>query len=412
VVTKARDLRTGRSIWEGRRTLRVPHGPLARDIETDVLVIGAGITGAMVADALAASGLNVAIVDKRGLARGSTTASSALVLYEIDTPLIRLAGKIGRRDAARAWRRSRLAVDALAARLGELCVPGIVRRDALYLAGDALDQDDLAREHDARRAAGLASQFLDRKVLRRRFRIARQAALLAYGNLTLDPRLTTLALLQAAAAHKTTIFAPVEIVDLDARKSGVTATAANGRRIRCKQLVFASGYELPDHVPRRGHKIISTWVITTVAQPRRLWPEQCMIWEASDPYLYVRTTPDGRVICGGEDEEFSDERKRDALLPRKTKALRRKLGRLLPGLDTTVEFAWTGTFGQSATGLPKIGPVPRLPNCWAALGYGGNGITYARIAADIIAGALTGRPDIDADLYDFSSRASRSARNR
>jgi glycine/D-amino acid oxidase-like deaminating enzyme len=401
VVTRPKDLSTGRSIWEGRRAARVAHQPLAREVETDVLVIGAGITGATVADALAASGLKVAVVDKRGLGRGSTTASSALVLYEIDTPLIMLADKIGKRDATRAWRRSRLAVDAIAARLRELRIPGIMRRDTLYLAGDALDKDGLAREHDARRAAGLAGEFLDRKALRQRFRIARPAALLAPDNLAIDPRRTTLALLRAAAARKTTIFAPVEIVDLDAKKSGVTATADNGRRIRCKHLVFATGYELPDGVPRRGHKIVSTWAIATVAQPRRLWPEQCMIWEASEPYLYIRTTPEGRVICGGEDEEFSDERKRDALLPRKTRTLQRKLGQLIPGLDTTIDYAWTGTFGQSATGLPRIGQVPRLPNCWVALGYGGNGITYARIAADIIAGALTGRPDNDADLYDF-----------
>ena len=132
-----------------------------------------------------------------------------------------------------------------------------------------------------------------------------------------------------------------------------------------------------------------------------MWPEQCIIWEASDPYLYLRTTPDGRVICGGEDEEFSDEEKRDALLARKTKMLTRKLHHLFPKLDTTVEFAWTGTFGETATGLPTIGAVPDMPNCWVALGYGGNGITYARIAADVICGALTGRPDVDADLYDF-----------
>jgi glycine/D-amino acid oxidase-like deaminating enzyme len=404
VVTEARDLRTGRSLWQSRRAPRVAHRRLTRDVETDVLVIGAGITGSMVADALSASGLDVVIIDKRGLAKGSTAASSALVLYEIDTPLVQLAGKIGKRNAARAWRRSRLAVDALAARLDELHVPGVMRRDALYLAGNVLDQAGLAREHDVRRAAGLASEFLDRAALRRRFGIARQAALLAYDNVALDPRRTTLALLQAAA-RRTKIFAPVEIADLDARRSAVTATAANGRRIHCRHLVFATGYELPDHVPRRGHKIISTWVIATVAQPRRLWPEQCMLWEASEPYLYIRTTPEGRVICGGDDEEFSDEAKRDALLRRKTRTLQRKLGRLFPRLDTTVEFAWTGSFSHSTTGLPKIGPVPGLPHCWAALGYGGNGITYARIAADIISGALTGRRDVDADLYDFSPRA-------
>jgi glycine/D-amino acid oxidase-like deaminating enzyme len=126
-----------------------------------------------------------------------------------------------------------------------------------------------------------------------------------------------------------------------------------------------------------------------------------MIWEASDPYLYLRTTPRGQVICGGEDEDFSDERERDALLKSKTATLRRKLSHLLPALDCTVEFSWTGSFGQSRTGLPTIGQVPSLPRCWVALGYGGNGITYAQIAADVIAGALAGHPDTDADLYDF-----------
>lgn len=127
-------------------------------------------------------------------------------------------------------------------------------------------------------------------------------------------------------------------------------------------------------------------------------------------YLYIRATPEGRVICGGEDETFSDEDSRDALLPSKTKTLERKLAKLLPRLETRAEFAWTGSFGQSATGLPTIGQVPGLPNCWIALGYGGNGITYSRIAADIIAGALSGRPDIDADLYAFSGKRSSGAR--
>ena len=131
----------------------------------------------------------------------------------------------------------------------------------------------------------------------------------------------------------------------------------------------------------------STWAIATVPQKRdALWPGECCIWEAADPYLYMRTTPDGRVICGGEDEEFSDDKRRDALIERKTAMLRRKLHRLFPKLDTTVEFAWTGAFGETTTGLPIIGAVPDMPRCLIALGYGGNGTTYAAIAADVIAG--------------------------
>ena len=157
--------------------------------------------------------------------------------------------------------------------------------------------------------------------------------------------------------------------------------------------MFATGYEVPHGVPRRQHKIPSTWVIATVPQQRhRLWPGQCIIWEASDRYLYVRTTSDGRVICGGEDEDIAEAAAREKLLPRKIETLRRKLARLLPKLDTTIDYAWTGAFGETTTALPIIGPVPGMPHCWIALGYGGNGITYASIAADVIVGALTGCP--------------------
>lgn len=75
-----------------------------------------------------------------------------------------------------------------------------------------------------------------------------------------------------------------------------------------------------------------------------------MIWEASDPYLYVRTTSDGRVICGGEDEEFTDEDKRNALTPKKTMSLKNKLGKIFLQLDTTAEFAWSGSFGATGYG--------------------------------------------------------------
>jgi glycine/D-amino acid oxidase-like deaminating enzyme len=129
-----------------------------------------------------------------------------------------------------------------------------------------------------------------------------------------------------------------------------------------------------------------------------------MIWQSADPYLYLRTTTDGRVICGGEDEEFVDEDERDALTARKTKTLQRKLKQLMPAIDTRVDFAWTGSFGQTDTGLPTIGHIPRTPHCWAALGYGGNGTTYSRIAAEIIAGAINGRPSLDADLYRFKNK--------
>jgi glycine/D-amino acid oxidase-like deaminating enzyme len=401
VVTKPKDLKSGRSVWEPKRAPDVPHGILRHDLATDVLVVGAGITGATVADALSAHGFKVVVVDRRGPATGSSTASTALVQYEIDKPLFKLRRSIGEHDAVRAWRRSRLAVDALAVRLRDLDIPGVLTCDTLYLAGNMLDVKGLHRELDARLAAGFTSRFVDRRELQAAFGIHAAGAILSHGNMALDARRTTIELLRASCRSGTKIFAPVDIVDARPAKSGIVARTSRDNEIRAQHLVLATGYEFPKRVPQHGHETISTWAIATVRQPLKLLLKQTTIWEASDPYIYVRCTPDGRVVCGGEDESFSSAETRDALIGQKAKRLQHKLGKLLPDIDTRIDFAWTGSFGASDTGLPTIGPIPRMKNCWAALGYGGNGTTYARLAADIITGALTGRPDSDADLYEF-----------
>lgn len=403
MLTKTRDLRTGRSVWQGKRPPRFPRQEIAGDTQADVVVIGAGISGAMQADALSAAGFDVLVVDRRGPVRGSTPASTALLQYEIDQPLTKLTRQVGEADAIRAWRRSRLAVDGLAAHIRELSIAPVIRRDSLYLAGDVLDADALAREHEARNRAGLETALLDAAALKERFGIKRPAALLGYDNLEADPVVLAAGFLRAALAKGARLAWPVEIVDLDTRARSVGLRTKDGHHIRCRHLVFATGYELPFGKLPKGHRVLSTWALATEPQKRQLWPECCFIWEASDPYLYLRSTHDGRVICGGEDEDFVDEDKRDALIEKKTTAIQRKLGQLLPQLSTEVDYAWTGTFGASDTGLPTIGPMPDLRNCWTVMGFGGNGITYSRIGAEIIRSGLLGKADPDAELYAFRS---------
>ena len=405
MTTQRRNLRTGTPLWLNRPMPRVPHMPLHKDMETDVLVVGAGISGALVAEALSLEH-RVVIIDRRGPVRGSTPASTALVEYEIDTPLIHLARKIGKDDAIRAWRRASLAVGALRARTGALGINcDVERRDCLYLAGTTLDADGIRLEAESRRAAGIETLFLSGKALKDRFGIKRSAALLAYDDFTVDPRRLTGGYLRAACARGAQVFAPADATTVEAGRRSIAVKTADGPVITARNVVYCTGYELPDFIPAKGHRVASTYAFATGRQLRRLWPERCLIWEASDPYLYIRDTPDGRVLCGGEDADFADAKTRDALIPSKMRALGAKLAKLLPGLDTRPEFTWAGAFGASDTGLPSIGPIPGMKNCWAVLGFGGNGITYSRIAADVISAALAGRHDPDADLYTFPGAA-------
>ena len=46
-----------------------------------------------------------------------------------------------------------------------------------------------------------------------------------------------------------------------------------------------------------------------------------MVWNTEDPYIYLRTTDDGRILIGGEDEEFRNPEKRDSLITNKEQKL-------------------------------------------------------------------------------------------
>lgn len=399
--TMPRDLRTGRTAWQASRMPAVPtHRPASGRF--DVVVIGAGISGALVAEALTDAGLGVLVVDRRGVAKGSTAASTALLQHELDTPLVRLGSKIGVEKASRAWQRSRLAVAALTERTQSLGIDaGLERRSSLYLQGDTLDADQLEAEAAERRRIGLNARFLSRSAVSRAYGIKGRAAIVSTGNSIADPRKLTAGYLRVAVSRGARIFTPVTVSDVQADASGVRVSTEQGHTFDADHVVYATGYELPTVVPAKGHQLISTWAIATRPQPRALWPEECLIWEAADPYLYMRTTGDGRVICGGEDERFADSDKRDALTPDKADRLSKKLSRLFPKIDPTPQFAWAGTFGASSNGMPTIGPVPRMPNCYAVLGYGGNGITFSMLAAQLIRSAITGKRDVDASLFAF-----------
>jgi glycine/D-amino acid oxidase-like deaminating enzyme len=401
-ATQRLDLHDGVSPWQRARIVLPARKTLTRDRDCDVLVVGAGISGAMVAESLSSIGLHVISCDRRAPADGATAASTAMILHEIDTPLVRLARSLKREDAERIWRRSFLAVRALRDRMGTLDIDAdFAERRSLYLQGDVLDARGLRQEAAARERAGFEVNYLPAAQVQREYGVRGRAALRSSGAMVVDPRALTAGFLRAAAARGAELLSPEDIAKVEVRRAGVRATARSGHSILARHLVFATGYELPRCVPARGHRIVSTWAIGTRRQPRALWPGPDLVWEASSPYLYIRTTADGRVLCGGGDEDIADPHARDALRAAKTAWLQQRLRELLPRIDTRIQYAWAGSFGTATLGLPTIGEIPGMPHCHAVLGYGGNGITFSMVAAQMLRNRLAGAGDAEMDLLGF-----------
>ncbi|HXC55676.1 MAG TPA: FAD-dependent oxidoreductase [Rhizomicrobium sp.] len=401
-LTPEKILRAGNSVWQGSSGRSVSWRPLRESIAVDVVIVGAGISGAFMAHALAPRYARVVVVDRRAPMRGATTASTAMLQFEIDQPLTRLAGKIGAAKAARAWRRSFRATQDLVhlvQREGIRC--GLEPRQALYLAGSDMGARGLARESKARNRAGIPGVFLDTHALQDRFGIARPGAILSPKSASANPVQLAAGLLRRAVAQGARIYAPVDIADLVATRHGVILDTG-AHFIEARHVVFCTGYEVLKGLPAKGARITSSWAIASRPRARYpAWLDRTLVWEAATPYLYLRTTPDGRLVAGGEDEDIDLPSYRARAIAGKSDRLVAKLEALIPGLAFAPAYRWTGAFGESSDGLPTIDAVPGMPGCFAVMGFGGNGTVYSMLAAQIVPGLLRGRAGRDAALYRF-----------
>lgn len=387
------DLTTGRAPW-GYRQVPPDRQALTESIKTDVAIIGGGITGSLMAEHLSRLGRRVVIIDREQPGFGSTRASTAMLQWETDSSLTELTNLYGFETAANVYRRSHTAVAGLmelvaAHRISCAFQP----RPTLYIAAGDVGEKELREELALRHRAELPGELLSYTSLRREFGFDREAAILSPGSAEADPLMLSWALLQIARGFG------AQIIDADAVKfhdegGRVLVETSGPHVIDAAHVVLATGYVMPHFVMPACHRISSSFAISTLPQqPDHLWPQRALVWEASEPYLYMRTTADNRIVIGGEDEEIADPQVRDAMLADKVLRLREKLSQIWPEANAEISHAWCGAFGETSDGLPLIGPVSGASNIYAAYGYGGNGITFSYLASRMIAAMISGEKE-------------------
>lgn len=371
------------------------------DGKVEIVVVGAGVVGTMLADRLARDGREVLLLDRRPPAHGATAASTALVMWAVDVPLMHLARDIGEAEAARRWRRVHTAMRNLAEHIDATGIDCTrIDRPELYLAGTLLDEAGLRVEGGMRRAHGLPSTLLDAEAVAERFGIAPRAALLSDGCYEVDPVRLTLGLARRAREKGARVHFPCDIVAIETREDSIALRLGDGGTVAAEQAILAPGYERARLFLPPAFTVGSSYAIATAPGTAPLWRGDAMIWEAASPYLYTRATADGRVIAGGEDEDFADAQARDMLIGAKSGTIAAKLAAMIGAPDIAVDHAWSAAFGSSPDGLPAIGCAANHDRLWLASAFGGNGVSFAALAAEIIASALAGTADPDAACFD------------
>ena len=357
---------------------KLPEFPsISSDLEVDVVIIGAGLTGITAAWLLKREGAKVALLDRQRCAAADTGHTTAHLTYVTDERLRTLVKNFGKDGAKAFWEAGAAAIDQIyeimkctGAEAEFKWVPGFLhgRLDN----SDKKDRESLEEDAQLARELGFDAEFVDEVpfVKRPGVRFANQAKFHPYKYLA--------PMLRAIPGDGSYVLENTDATEVEETPLTVRA---NKFKIRCSYLMIAT------HTPLLGKTALlkgtifqsklalyTSYVVGAKLPPNSL-PDS-LFWDTDDPYYYLRTDrhrDHDYVIFGGDDCKTGQERDANAVFA----GLTAKLKTILPG--TEVQNRWLGQVVQTNDGLPFIGENEGKQ--FIATGFCGNGFTLGTLAA-------------------------------
>lgn len=390
--------------WLMKNGIVAQYASLDKNLSVDVAIMGAGISAALTAWHLRNSGLSIAVFDRRHVAMGSTAASTAFLQYEIDTPLTELRNYVGQANAVKSYELCRKAIYGIEHLCNTLkpafdfhLVP------SLQYASFNTHVDKLKEEYGLRKKYGFKIDWLEKADIKEKFGFEASAAVFSEDGGEVDAYLLTHALFAdfCKEGHQVYNNSPVKHIVHNHR--GVTLHMNDDLQVKAKKLVIACGYESLRYVPKKIADIHSTYAMVSEPLPAKyFWHRNSLIWETAKPYMYFRVVSENRILIGGRDDPYHHPHMKPSVIAKKTMQLRDAFCKKLTHIPLKPDFSWAGAFAVTKDGLPYIGSIPERPNTYFALGFGGNGITFSVIAAEILRDMIAGKKNKDAQLFEFN----------
>lgn len=398
------ELVAGEPYWLIQSGLPHHYSKLLQNAKCQALIIGGGISGALTAYFLAEAGVECILVDARSIGLGSTCASTSLLQYELDVPLHQLKKKVGEQKSIRAYQLCGEAVDKLCDVMSKIGFKQFDRRCSLYFSRRIKEREFMKNEWHARKQAGFEVEILGAEELKNVYGLKAACGILSMKGATNNAYAFTHELLQYCVQKGVKIFERTKITGITYRPDRVLLETEDGFSIKANYVINATGYEVTDFINKRIVDLDCTYAVVSYAQPEKkeLWNNGLMMWNTDKPYVYMCTANDNRIVIGGRDERFVNIKTMHTYLPRKEVLLKKDFQKFFPSIFFKKEFAWSGVFGKTKDSLPYIGNYFKTPRTFFALGFGGNGITFSLVAAEIIRDSLLGRRNKDAEIFSFS----------
>jgi glycine/D-amino acid oxidase-like deaminating enzyme/nitrite reductase/ring-hydroxylating ferredoxin subunit len=371
------------SVWHaGAPATNFPSLP--GDAETDVVIVGGGITGITLAALLSEAGRRVVVLEALRIGEG-TTGHSTGNLYGVVGQMQELHSAWDTETARRVVQ-SRLEavslVENIARRLPVECA--FKRVPQLIYATDAGAQDSVESEYEVVRKLGLPCALEEASDLRH----AVGPVLNIEGQAQFHPLAYVRGLAQMISSINCQVFENTPALEIDHDQR--TVRTARGT-VRANEVVLAT------HTPKGLFGLHAEMTVHreygVAGSVTPSAPPDAINWGRGDESHSVRHVANerghwlvaiGAEVKTGRHDGASEQQKIDERAQRL--------------FDLVSQFRWSAQNYHSPDFIPYVGRS-RGADTLIATGFAADGLTYGTLAARLIADLITGRDNPYADLY-------------
>jgi gamma-glutamylputrescine oxidase len=384
--------------------------PLRGRQETDIAIVGAGITGTSAALWLARAGIRACVLEARSIAAAASGRNGGFIADGTIRLYAHAIASSEREAARRVWAFSvanHAYAEAFVQELEDQGWGCDYRRNGSYkLAASAEELGPILESARLLNEDGWAAQVVQRDELPPRLRKVYFGGAFLPANAEIQPVrfVTGLARLAEQAGAELSEESPVTNITIE--DDGVTLTTSQGT-LHAQKLILATNAWLPEVGKMVGADWLARCITPTRGQVIATEPvrERILLCpcSAEEGYQYWRQLPDGRLIVGGwrsrsPETEFHtyDETPYVGIQRHLDAFVHESLD--LP--DVKIETRWAGIMAFTSDNLPLVGQLPGVNNCYICGGYTGHGNAFAINCARLVSELAMGNTDRDAELFE------------
>jgi glycine/D-amino acid oxidase-like deaminating enzyme len=396
------------SFWLDRfpRNRRPAYAPLKTDAQTDVVIVGGGLTGAACAASFAVAGVKVVLLEADAIGAGATAGAPGIVREDFDASFQQAAAAHGLRAARSLWQAMRRASLDFATALRRFNIRAdLMAQDLVTFSRTADSGRRLRREYQSRRDAGLDHSWLTPAAMSRASAVSSSGGIRTRG-FAIDPFRACAGLAALAAARGAAIHERSGVRRIRARRKHIEVATDRGT-VSANAAIVATEAPIADLRALRRHlKPLHGYAVVTEPLPavvrRDVGSRGAAMQDDAEPPHLLRWLKDDRVLFAGAEQPAVPDRGRDKALLQRTGQLMYELSLQYPAISgLQPEYAWTTVHHATADGLPYIGAHRNFPRHLFALGHARHGAGVAWLAARILLRQYLGEPSRGDEFFGF-----------